>query len=248
MTPAAGLAPARLDPPGQHHAGQPALAGGAGHPGHHLAAQRLVVEAALAGDHQVAGVQRRVEPVRRRTSPMPDSPRPPQASSAAPIPPAAPAPGTPDGRRAAGHVIRGRRRSAPARRPAAHVLSGGALLRPEDGAGAVQAGQRAVHVGGRDQPHRPQPGRPAQAAAPGQGRAAVRQGVAGVIQRGGAERGEHPGPGVVGRRAAQPDDDLPCAGLHRRGEQRAQPVRGGDLRVALASASRCRPQAWALST
>ena len=49
------LAPAHLDPPGQHHGGPPGLLRGAGDAGDHLAAQRLPVEGALAGQQQVGG-------------------------------------------------------------------------------------------------------------------------------------------------------------------------------------------------
>ncbi len=100
--------------------GHAPVAGGVRDPGDHLAAQRLGVERALAGDDQVGLVQRRVQRSASRTSPMPERSSPPSARIAAPSPPAAPAPGR--AARSAG-MSAGSRTSTPgerarARRPA----------------------------------------------------------------------------------------------------------------------------------
>jgi hypothetical protein len=112
------------------------------------------------------------------------------------------------------------------------VLAGGALLRPEDVARAVQAGQRIVDVGGRDQADRAQLGRTGQFVRGDQRAAAVGQCIPGHVHRAGAERGEHARAAVVGGRAAQPHDHLPRAGLGGRGDQQAEAVGGGPVRVA----------------
>ena len=147
---------------------------------------------------------------------------------------ARPAPaGSPAGR------ARAPRRTGPARRRAARTCSRrGALLRAEDRRGA-RAGRSA------DCPHRTRrPGARRAAAArrraPAQYASAAPpygSGVPGGVQRGRTERGQQPRAAVVGGRAAEPDHDLAYARLDRRRDQRTQPVRGGDRRVALAPAA-----------
>ena len=58
---------------------------------------------------------------------------------------------------------------------------------------------------------------------------------------GGAERGEHAGAAVVGGGAAEPDHDLARPALDRGGDQQAQPVRRGGLRVALGGGEQVQP-------
>ena len=254
MTPAAAASRRPvLDPAGQHHAGQAASRAPSGHPGDHLAAQRLVVERALAGDHQVGRVERGVQP---------DQPRGPGRCRTRTGRRGEQRGAEPAGRAGAGQ----RRQPGRAARQVAlqhagealqrgvqqqHVLPGGALLRAVHVA-ARRAGRSA---GCPRRSRRPgatprSRGTPPSPAHGDQRGAAVRQGVPGRVQRGGAERGQHPGAAVVGRRAAQARPRPRVApGLDRGGEQQ-RPARttwcaSGRARPR---SSRCRPQAWALST
>ena len=164
---------------------------------------------------------------------MPDSHRPPSASSAAPSPPAAPAPGSAaspggqPGRSRLQHAGEVRQRGVEQQ----HVLPAGALLRAEDVADAPCSpisGLSTSVAATSAAPAQPRARRRAPAHAEQRG-AAVRQGVAGRVQRGGAERGEHPGAAVVGGRAAEADDDLGARPASTAAaSSSAQAVRGGD--------------------
>ena len=138
--------------------GRPRSRAAAGHAGHDLAPQ------ATASSKLPSPVMTRSQassasssPVSRRTSPMPDSRRPPQARSRRararrrrPAPGRAARPG-----RAAGQVTLEHAGEPLQRRVEQRdVLAGGALLRAEDRRGSVQAGQRTVHIGRCHQPHR----------------------------------------------------------------------------------------------
>jgi hypothetical protein len=77
---------------GQHQHRNPAGAGAGGQRADHLAVQRLVVEPALAGDDQLRGRDIVGQPGELGDDRGAGLPPPPRASSAAPRPPAAPAP------------------------------------------------------------------------------------------------------------------------------------------------------------
>src|SRR5439155_23674921 len=107
------------------------------------------------------------------------------------------------------------------------VLAGRALLRAVHVRGAVQAGQRVVHVGGGDQGHTAGVRYAGQSRAVAQRRAAGVEPGPGRRHGDGTQGGEHAGARVVGGRAAEADHDGACAGAGRGGEQQAQGVRGG---------------------
>jgi hypothetical protein len=180
-----------------------------------------------------ASATRAASPTSCSTSSIPGSRRAPSASSAAPRPPAAPAPGRP---------APPRRDGPPARPPIGeraveqrHVLTGRALLRPEGGGGAVEAEQRAVHVGGCHQVDRCQSRvrRTAEPVHVAQRGAAGREPLACRVQPLHPQRRQQSGATVVGGAAPEADDHPGRSQVEGLTDQLADPVGGGRPGVAL---------------
>ena len=226
------------DPTGQDHAGHAPVAGRARHPGDHLAPQRLLVEGALTGDHQVGLVQRGVQagqPADQADAGLAAGRR--GARIAAPRPPAAPAPGSsarPGGQpgsvplqhlrepRQRGveqqHVVRRSRPSA-ARRP---------RWRRAGRVSGLSTSVAATSCAPRSRGTPPSAGARRASAAPPYGRAypAASSGAA-------PSAASRPAPPSLVPEPPSPITTAPRAGLHRGRDQHAQPVRGGGLRVPL---------------
>ena len=143
----------------------------------------------------------------------------------------------------------GRRRTAPARRRAAARPRG---WRPS--AARRRCWRRAARSAGCPRRWRRPARRPATVGPPpsagdgGQRGAAVRQGVAGAVQRRGAERGQHPGAAVVGRGAAEPDTTRRAPASTAAVSEQAQAVRRGGLRIPLGLGEQVQAARLALST
>ena len=163
----------------------------------HLAVQRLLVEPAFAGDDQSAASTSSARRVCSAMIAAPDSQRPPSASSPAPIPPAAPAPGSALTSRPA--------TASSSQRPRLEAdfecrdgVGVRALLRAEHPGRAPRPQQRIFDVGGGDQLD-------------------IGQLPAGGVQA--AELVDHAVAAVGARAAAQPDHDPRRPGPQRRGDQ-----------------------------
>ncbi len=186
---------------------------------------------------------RSARPTTDCTSAMPGSRRAPSASSAAPSPPAAPAPGCAadlDAEVGLEHVGPAGERAVEQR----DVLPARALLRPEDRRCPAQAQQRAVDVGRGDQLDAGQPGvgRARQPVHPSQRGTARGQPLPRRVEPLHPERGEQAGTAVVGGAAAQPDDHAGGAevegGARRAGRRRTSWSPSGRARRPPAGAAR----------
>ena len=244
----------RSDRPGTTmHGDAPARAAASATPDDDLAAQGLPVERPLPGDDEVGGGQRASSEADRvehgldaRLAAGPPSSEQGRAETAGGAGPGHRAePRTGSRGRSRRWAQRTTPRSDPARRrAAARPAAVGALLRAEDGARAVQAEQRGVDVGGRDEVDAAQPGRAP--SSPATRRRAPRRRTA-RRHRAESRRGRRPSaasspapPSLVAE-PPSPIDDRRAPRVERRGDQQAEPVRGGGLRVALGGGEQVQP-------
>ena len=215
--------------------------GRVGHAHGRLAVQALLVERALAGDHQVGAGEVVVDAreLQHQLDALPEG----AAEQVGGVTGAAGRPRA----RLAGDVAPGRLAHQPGE-PAERRVEprdvglGRALLRAVDGGRAVLAGQRVVHVAGE---HQVDVAHPLQGGVEVDGRDLVETGAAerdlgaGGVEQPRAERGEDPRPGVGAGAAAQAEDDRAAArldrrvdrltGAERRGGQRLEPAAGEQL-------------------